>query len=93
MILMQDLQAFFISSTALIIWFALIPNMSNKAADGPLRGIPVTARRVTIVFRQQLTAEATASPIPPKYLKLIKQKKLIKQIKTSISISQKKLNT
>lgn len=40
--------------------------MSSKAADGPLRGIPVTASRFKTVLRQQLTAAETASPIPPK---------------------------
>ncbi|GFS70578.1 hypothetical protein TNCV_1490411 [Trichonephila clavipes] len=48
------------------MWLALMPNMSIKTAGGPLRGIPVTASRVRMVLRQQLTAPATASPMPPR---------------------------
>lgn len=64
---------------------ALIPNMSSKPDEGPLRGMPLTAKRETIILRQSLTAEATASPIPPKiklYLNFKYSKLILKILQT-----------
>ena len=77
--------------TALTMWLAEMPYKSMRTRPGPLRGMPVTARRRTQVSLSSLRAAQTASPSPPNH-RAGEGKKKRKEKKKKQEKKQKKKN-